>query len=59
MNFPIVIISTWRTGSTSYGTYLSDKHKIPFYSEPFAPVDNTKDCENHLKTRVNFLQKWR
>ena len=33
--FPIVIVANFRTGSTALGQYLSNKYKLPFFSEPF------------------------
>lgn len=51
--FPIVIVSGFRTGSTALGRYLSNKYKIPFFSEPF----QNKNVHIYDRNKKDYISK--
>lgn len=50
---PIVIVSGFRTGSTALGRHLSNKYKIPFFSEPF----QNKNVHIYDRNKKDYISK--
>lgn len=57
--FPIIIVSSPRTGSTILAEYISKKYNLKLFSEPDENKDITQEFYSYIKTKNNsFVLKF-